>query len=136
MKEGSKSKSRARLPHYRVYTRLAPSRRHGVGVFAIKAIKKGQYLFYGDDADLMWIRKSKIKSLPKPLKKLYDDFCILKGDRYGCPQNFNQLTVAWYLNDSKRPNVGVDKNYRFYALRDIRAGEELTVDYSTYSEEP
>ncbi len=95
-----------------------------------------QYIFYGDDADLIWIHKSKLKSLSKALKQLYDDFCVIKKDMYGCPQNFNQLTVAWYLNDSKRPNVGVNKNYNFYALRDIRSGEELTVDYATYSDEP
>jgi SET domain-containing protein len=28
------------------------------------------------------------------------------------------------------------KNYDFYALRTINAGEELTVDYSTFSDYP
>jgi len=37
----------------------------------------------------------------------------------------------------EKPNVYCDpKTYQFFALRDIRAGEELTVNYSTYSEQP
>jgi SET domain-containing protein len=46
----------------------------------------------------------------------------------------NPLTVAWYLNHSKTPNVGCDKDYIFSALRDIKEGEELTADYHTYNE--
>lgn len=35
---------RGSLPHHRVYTRLGPSKIHGVGVFAIRNIKKEQFL--------------------------------------------------------------------------------------------
>ncbi len=123
-----------KLPHYKVYTRIAPSKIHGVGVRAIIDIKKGTYIFYGDDEELIWINKSKLKKLPKEIQKLYNDFCIKKNDMYGCPQNFNLMTPAWYLNHSPKPNVASDKNYCFYASRNIKKGEELTVDYSTYSE--
>ena len=46
------------------------------------------------------------------------------------------LTTSWYLNHSDEPNVAADEHYLFYALRDIKAEEELTVDYHTYSDEP
>ena len=72
------------------------------------------------------------------IRKLYLDFCptIKKGGKtfFGCPENLNLMTVAWYLNDSKKPNVVCDKEYVFSALRNIKKGEELTVDYSTYTE--
>ena len=69
--------------------------------------------------------------------KLYDDFCIIKGNKYGCPINFNSLTVGWYLNESKEnPNVRATNDYDFIAIRDIKKGEELTVDYSTFSDYP
>lgn len=124
------------MPHYGVYTRIRPSRRGGVGVFAIRNIKKGTQLFYGDDDKIVWVRREKLRRLPREIRRLYEDFCIITnmGRRYGCPANFNRLTVAWYLNSSSKPNVYCDKNYRFVAKRDIRAGEELTVDYSTYNE--
>lgn len=124
-----------RGPHYGVYVRLAPSRIHGVGVVAIRRIPKGTYIFYGDDDELVWINKAVSRQQPKEIRRLYRDFCVSRGQQYGCPRNFNQLTPAWYLNHSKTPNVGADEQYRFYALRNIRKGEELTADYSTYGDE-
>jgi hypothetical protein len=105
-------------------------------VFAIRSIKKGTHLFYGDNDGIVWMTKDKLLRLPKEVRRLYDDFCIIvnKGRTYGCPSNFNRLTVAWYLNSSSRPNVICDGNFRLFAARNIKAGEELTVDYSTYNE--
>jgi hypothetical protein len=130
------------LPHGEVYTRLRPSRVHkgGVGVFAIRDIKKGAHLFPGDEEDMVWVAKDKVARTPPAIRKLYQDFAVLKGGKFGAPPNFNLLTVAWYLNEpkaGKKPNVYCEENtYQFFAARDIRAGEELTVDYSTYSEPP
>jgi SET domain-containing protein len=124
------------LPHHGVYTRLGPSKIHGVGVFSIKHIPKGTYVFAGDDESIVWVAKKKIKNLPRAIRDLYDDFCIIKGNQYGCPRNFDSLTPAWYLNHSSKPNIAADKRVKFYALRDIKKGEELTVDYRTYSEMP
>ncbi|MFA6255522.1 MAG: SET domain-containing protein [Patescibacteria group bacterium] len=123
------------LPHINVYTRLAPSKIQGVGVFAISDIPKGTNIFQGDEEDMVWISKDRIDEIDPDIKKLYDDFCVIKGDKLGCPKNFNSLTVAWYINESKdNPNVQCDDNYEFIAVRDIKKGEELTTDYSTYSE--
>ena len=123
-----------KLPHYRVFARISRSELHGVGVLAIRNIKKGTAIFYGDDEPILWVDKKRLKRLPREIRRLYEDFCIIRGSLYGCPKNFNQLTPAWYLNDSKNPNVICKNDYKFYALRDIKKGEELTVDYSTYSD--
>ncbi len=48
--------------------------------------------------------------------------------------SFNKLTPAWFVNNSQTPNVAADRSLRFYALHDIRAGDELTTDYETYSD--
>jgi hypothetical protein len=130
-------------PHDKVYSRLKPSKVHkgGVGVFAIIKIKKGAYLFHGDLEEMKWIEKSKLPRRPTEIRKLYKDFAVITTDevdkktRYGCPVSFNRLSVAWYINRSHKPNVRCDENYHFFARRDIDKGEELTVDYSTYSEE-
>ena len=133
-----KLKQEGRLPHDGVYARILPSKIHGVGVFAIRDIPKGAKLFEEDDSELVWTRKSDLKldELPQPIRQLYDDFCVTKdkGDTYGCPRSFNLMTIAWYLNHSRTPNVGCDEDYTFFALRDIMTGEELTADYRTYSE--
>lgn len=125
-----------KMPHHEVYARLRPSRIHGVGVFAIKDIPKGTHIFSDDDEELVWIHKRMLANLSAEERRLYDDFCIIRGDLYGCPRSFNELTPTWYLNESSAPNVAADNAYRFYALRDIKKGEELTVDYSSYSDRP
>jgi FRG domain-containing protein/SET domain-containing protein len=122
-------------PHSDVDTRLGQSKIHGVGVFAIRHIKKGTPLFGNDDGGVIWIKKSATAKVDRESKRLYEDFAVVKNGQYGCPPSFNRLTPAWYLNESKTPNVLSGKDYRFYAGRDIRKGEELTVDYSTYSED-
>jgi hypothetical protein len=124
-------------PHSRVYVRLRPSKldKKGVGVFAIRRIPKDTRIFADENEELCWIPKS---SLPKgkALRTLYEAFAVIEGDRYGCPTSFNRLTPAWFLNESKKPNTRCDENYDFYTLRNVVAGEELTVDYSTFSRYP
>jgi len=128
------------LPHHGVFTRIRPSKIHGIGIFAIVNIKKGIYIFPGNDNPMVWINKSDLLNLSPEIMKLYDDFCVIKnnGTLYGCPKNFNMLTIGWYLNHSETPNVGCDieKGYEFFALRDIKRDEELTVDYRTFTERP
>ena len=128
-------------PHEGVYTRLRPSGIHkgGVGVFAIQKIEKRSPLFEGDNDEMLWVEEALLPKGPKEIRRLYADFPVINGGRYGCPPTFNRLTVAWYLNEPKkgdRPNVGCTDSYDFYALRNIKPGEELTVDYSTYSKSP
>jgi SET domain-containing protein len=122
-------------PDIGTYTRLKPSKIHGVGVFAIHLIPKGTNIFYNDTTKMVWINKSEIKDLDKELKKLYQDFCIGKGNELGCPENFNSLTIGWYLNESKdNPNVRFTKDFDCIAIRDIKEGEELLANYSEYSD--
>jgi hypothetical protein len=126
--------SGAKPPHDRVYARLKPSPISGVGVFAIRDIPAGTFMFEPDDDDLVSVRKSEIKHIAPALRKFYEDFCVLEGDTYQCPSSFNKLTASWYLNNSSTPNVAADSSLKFSALRDIQSGEELTADYGSYAD--
>lgn len=130
-------------PHEGVYTRLRPSKIHkgGVGVFAIVPIKKGTPLFSRENEEMLWLEEVSLPAGDRSeIRALYDDFAVIRGKRYGCPPTFNRLTMAWYLNEPKRgekPNVVCDsESYDFFALANIKAGDELTVNYSDYSDEP
>lgn len=126
------------LPHSDCYTRLMPSQIHGVGVFAIRDIPKGTNIFKDDMSKMVWIDTKEVIANSREIRSLYDDFCVQHEGKYGCPVGFNNLTVAWYINEplaGQKPNVVCRRDYDFFAAKDIKAGEELTVDYSTYSGE-
>jgi hypothetical protein len=104
-----------------------------VGVFAIVPIPKGTYVFEPDDDDLIEVSADDVDGYPAEVRRLYEDFCVRKGETYQCPSSFNRLTPSWFLNMSKNPNMAADLSLKFYAIRDIEVGEELTADYDAYS---
>jgi len=122
-------------PHQNVYTRLAPSKvdKGGIGVFAIRPIRKGTRLFVGDNDEMLWVEEKALPKKPQAVLDLYK-FAAIRNERYGCPPTFNRLTMAWYLNHSKKPNVKCTEEYDFVALKDIEPRDELTVDYLTYND--
>jgi len=125
-----------RMPHHGVFARIGRSRIHGVGVIAVRDIPAGTALFRGESERVRWVSRDAVRRLPPALRALYEDFGMVWGTRIGVPPTLNMLSVGWYLNHSDRPNVEADDDARFFALRDIRAGEELTADYRTFVDEP
>src|SRR5579864_6936830 len=95
------------LPHFGAFTRIKPSKEHGVGVFAIVDIPQDTPIFYGDEnSPTIEVPQHEIERLPPEIKRLYTDFCPLNNGIFTCPTNFNLLTPSWYLNCSKEdPNV-------------------------------
>ena len=89
---------------------------------------------------MVWVNKKDVPRAPKAIRTLYRDFPVIKTDprdgetRYGCPLSFNRMTMSWYLNESDDLNVECDEFYNFRARKTIEPGEELTVDYSKYSD--
>jgi hypothetical protein len=122
------------MPHDQVYCRLRPSPLHGVGVFAIRKIPAGLCPFADDEGEFIKVPKSALEGMEPELRRLYEDFCVFEGDTVWCPTSFNLITPSYFLNESKTPNMRCGDDDNFYALRDIEPGEELTVDYDTYSD--
>jgi len=122
----------SKLPHEGVFVRIGLSRIHGIGVRAIRDIPAGTTLFKSDKARIVWVPGAVVRRLPAELRRLYDDFAMRWGDRYGVPRHLDLLNVGWYINHSSTPNVEADEAAYFHTLRDIRKGEELTADYRTF----
>ena len=126
-------------PHEGVWARLRVSPIHGVGVFAIRDIPAGTNVFGTDRAAIVWVDRADIDAASPAERQLYVDFTIQRGDRIGCPPNFNQLTVGWYCNEpgeGDQPNMAATAEYDLVAARDIAAGEELTLRYTSFSPAP
>ena len=114
-----------------VYCRLGISPVHGIGVFAIRAIPQGANPLHSR-VKYKEIRFShaEIKKLPRGVRKEIEIFCYYDEDEVLVPEiGMNTMNMAIYLNHSKQPNVRYRKNGQLKALCDIKAGEELFLDY-------
>jgi hypothetical protein len=124
---------------HHVYTRLGVTA-HGVGVIALRTLPKGTDPFTNADphGDVLEIKKEELDAsdAPEEAKELVRDFCALQDGVYFVPNyGIDALTKFYYLNHSDTPNMMTpDKGETFISLRDIFAGEELTVNYDAYHE--
>ena len=129
----------AKLPHEEVYVRLGPSKVDGIGVFAIRPIAAGARIFPNETRPIRWVGVEEVeRSAPSAAaRRFYEDFGIKRGDRIGCPQDFSELTPSWYLNappEGMEANVRAGPDFTFHAARDIAEGEELLIDYGSFSD--
>lgn len=108
----------------RVKTRLGPSPIHGVGVFALRDILKGQKLYAEDFPRLYTLPFSQFgKLFPEVSQYLLIKFpTIAAGSKFAYPDT----RIQAYMNHADDPNYD---NINDEALRDIKQGEELTEDY-------
>ncbi len=114
---------------------VAPSPISGVGVFAVHDIPKNTILRVFGDEETRFIPHKKAAQEPEHVQHFYKWFCIVGKDGYDCPVDFGKMEIGWYLNHSKTPNA-YHRNYFYYALRDIKKGEEILIDYESLDEHP
>jgi hypothetical protein len=104
------------------------SSKHGVGVFSPKAIRKGEEIFLWKKGDWKLRNPKNFEDL-----KWCNKWCIYAWDKLWGPASKNSMSMAWYVNHSKNPNMkshfSKKGNWRFWATRNIKPDEELTVDY-------
>lgn len=108
-----------------VWLVLKPSEIEGVGVFTEKPILAGETvnLFY--PRDWRFIRNPTGRD-----KALCNRYAVQHKVGYSCPKTFLRMSLGWYLNHSKKPNVIIDRHGRCKSTRHINTGEEITIDYS------
>lgn len=112
-------------------TEVRPSGTHGRGLFAVKAIRKGE---------VVSIRGGHIlpRRLPPRFRKPpgYWGYPIADGFVLGPRTKRETESVMMFLNHSCAPNVGIQGQILFVAMRDVRPGEELTIDYAMFGGDP
>ncbi len=93
----------------------------GLGLFAMRTIKKGEFIVEYQ-GELISAVEAETRST-RYLFEIDDDYTIDGSTRDN---------IARYMNHLCEPNVEAEieaGEIRFYALRDIQAGEELGYDY-------
>lgn len=103
---------------------LGQSNIHGLGIITKRDIKKGETVF---------IIKGELKAWEVTSKKtaLYGEHWI------GVGKNSWIDPIGWgrYINHSSNPNCGITGKVLIRAMRNIRKGDEITIDYSTTEEQ-
>jgi hypothetical protein len=105
---------------------LRPSSIEGVGVHATHDIEANVQLDLWGDEEEHCCPISEIDPESAELIKRYG--VVLDGVVW-FPPRFNRMAIGWYLNHSESPNVEWRADDQMYSLKQISAGEELTIDY-------
>jgi SET domain-containing protein len=116
------------------YVMIKPSPLHGIGVFAIRDIPKGTTDIFSEGfGDWIKVSKDEVDALPTHSRELIENHCLFDEDSYFIPEyGFKLVDFVIYLNHSETHNVlSLNDGEQFEALLDIKAGEELLVDYGT-----
>jgi SET domain-containing protein len=107
---------------------LGASKIDGIGCFPDITIRKGEFVRVFAPEDSRWVPLKKAEASPH--NKLIKRFGIRVARGYWTPINFLRISVGWYMNHSETPNLQSDDgDVTYYALADIRPGEEVTMDY-------
>jgi SET domain-containing protein len=121
---------------YSYKLQVAPGK--GIGVFAVRMIPAGAPLSDRMEFEIKLCKQSEVPAE-------FQGHCShLAGDQVITPARFDHMPIFWYLNHSTTPNVTIPDGIsvvnnrllimRMYALKNIEAGEELTVDYNQLGE--
>jgi SET domain-containing protein len=120
-----------------VPTRLAQSPIHGFGVYAAAPIPKGTPVWRFERGLDMAFDPGIVETLPEHVRAFFSHYGYL--DR-----NVKRIILCFddarFVNHSDTPNVATDYAQDAYgldvALRDMAAGEELTMNYEGFEESP
>lgn len=127
-----------RSPHFSI--ELRPSRIHGIGLFAVKAIEKGTIIGrekgYIRERFYAWFTWRDFERFDRPLQRKVKELCTLEREGFFAPRDFDLLPTCWYINHSCSGNVGFDQSENFVAIRKIKSGEELSYDYGLVETSP
>lgn len=106
---------------------LKPSSLGGVGVFAAHDIPKGTPVFTAS----VNTRTMKIKDVPEEFLKYA---VYLNDEECWVPERCDRMEIGWYLNHSSEPNITKTSKTSAIACRDIKAGEEILLNYNELDE--
>lgn len=119
-----------------VRTSVKPSLLHGLGLFAADDIPKGTHVWKYEPKFDLELTQQEMDALPEATRESVFNYVYksnVTGNWILCSDD------ARFINHSRTPNLGTtqvtgEQETRAVAARDIKAGEELTLDYAIFPE--
>lgn len=103
----------------------------GQGVFAKELVKKGEHFHIPDGV----IRTN--KEIEAAGQRGYDLCFQIDENHCLCPKDFDHPSAEWLTNHSCDPNTAsLLSIHESVTLQDILPGEEVTIDYGTFDDDP
>ena len=107
---------------------IAPSKIAGVGVFALRNIKKGEKCYCFPNQFRKWyaVPYERLNELRSEIREVVITRwpSIINGSAFQSPND--DVWIISFMNHSSVPNYSVDTDM---ALRDIKTGEEVVENY-------
>ena len=97
---------------------------HGLGVFAVQPIKKGE------DVGVLGGIVIPVSEIAEYWKKMGHVGIQIDDNFFICPTTREELEKTGVLNHSCNPNCGFGNSIKLLAIKDINVGEELVFDYA------
>jgi hypothetical protein len=118
-----------------IKTRIGRSPISGVGVFAILPIGKRVNPFPTRRMRLRKLPAKDLSKLPSPTRQLVHDYFAEDTGGYMIPDDFGAvIDLESLINHSDSPNLRyIAASGTFRTTRPISVGEELTIDYRSYT---
>lgn len=113
-----------------IKTKIGPSTIEGIGLFADEEIHKDTVLWEFNPIIDKIISNEELGSLPVVAQNHIDKFLYFNDGNWVLCGDY-----AIFTNHSENPNI-ISVGELSVAARDIKKGEEITDDYTTYDEEP
>jgi SET domain-containing protein len=112
-------------------TRVRTSGIQGRGLFAVKPIREREIVSIRGGHILTRRLMSQRRKPPG-----YWGYPIADGVVLGPLTKAETQSVMMFLNHSCEPNIGIQGQIVFVAMRNIRPGEELSIDYAMFGGDP
>jgi len=98
----------------------------GTGIFANSSIKKGEIIFS--------VKGKRVRSSYSPYNAEHGHrWLAIKKEIWISPFRNNPW---WFINHSCNPNAGLKRIKTVVAMKNIKKGEEVTIDYSITEDDP
>ncbi len=120
---------------------IKPSAIQGIGVFALRDIPKGCRTMFSPERksheEYITVSKAEVEQLPEHSRTLVETYCLYDEDNYFVPEcGFKKMDLVYFLNHADHGNIiSINDGEFFEAVRDIKKGEELLIDYGEIVDE-